>query len=83
MVALGRVPAPVPVCLCVSACATWLQELGLAGYEERVRPRVTARTAHLGGYEKNKFEPLPAGLREAVARRWSDYTAAWGYEWSE
>ena len=33
---------------------------------------------------RNRFEPLPAGLRARVAARWAEYTTArgeWGYEW--
>eukprot|EP00908_Phaeocystis_cordata_P003181 Transcript_13474.p1 GENE.Transcript_13474~~Transcript_13474.p1 ORF type:complete len:384 (-),score=144.34 Transcript_13474:60-1211(-) len=57
------------------------RDLGLQGYEERVRLRVAARAATLVGYQTNCFEPLPAGVREVVARRWAAYTKAWGYEW--
>ncbi len=64
-------------------------ELGLAGFDERVRPRVAALQAgkakgaaggpKLQGYRKNAHKPLPDGLRELVAERWAAYAKAWGY----
>jgi hypothetical protein len=58
-------------------------ELGLEGYEERVRDLVEAHTRRpaVKGHKKNAFAPLDPELRTLVARRWAAYSAAWGYEW--
>ena len=37
----------------------------------------------LSGYRKNTFRPLPAPLRELVARRWAAYAESWGYSCAE
>ena len=56
--------------------------LGIEGYVERgVAAAVAAKVAGLQGYKKNAFAPLPAKVRAVLARRWKDYTDAWGYTW--
>ena len=56
--------------------------LGIGGFEERMRARVEATfaTPTVKGHKVNKFDELPAQLRESVAARWEAYTKAWGYD---
>ena len=77
----------------VAAVGRVYSELGIPGFEERVRPRVAALQAgksvnalgspKLSGYKKNSYRPLPKELRELVAQRWAAYAREWGYSCDE
>ena len=58
-------------------------KLGLEGYDERMRARVSAELARpvVKGHKVNTFEPLPAELKQQVSARWARFSKAWGYEW--
>ena len=57
--------------------------LSLDGFDERMRGRVAATLdkPSVKGHRVNKLGTLPADLRAVVAKRWSEYCEAWGYDW--
>ena len=59
------------------------EELGLPGYDERMRSRVAQACARpeVKGHKVNAFGKMPEDLRTVVRERWREYSDAWGYKW--
>lgn len=53
-------------------------ELRLDGFEQ-ARPRIEEYVRANAGYKKNRYRPLPAGLRRRIAQAWGWAFREWGY----
>lgn len=62
----------------MAAMAALYAALDLPGFD-RVEPKLRQYLDGLGAYRKNRYEELPAALRERVAREWRRSFEAWGY----